>query len=100
MSALLAGTPTAATALKDLLAPVAGVTTLTQVVPLAATLAGMITSSGRGRAIRWPMAWLAVLTVLRAYLASERLALLELVLPFVLGYLLTARPGPIRLRRR
>ena len=100
VSALLAGTPTAATALKDLLAPVAGVTTLTQVVPLAATLAGMITSSGRGRAIRWPMAWLAVLTVLRAYLASERLALLELVLPFVLGYLLTARPGPIRLRRR
>lgn len=99
IEALLAGAPMAATELKNLLAPVGGVTTLTQVVPLAATLAGMLVSSGRGRVVRWPLAWLTVLTVLRAYLASERLAILELVLPFVLGYLLTARPRPVRWRR-
>jgi hypothetical protein len=87
--AVLSGVPFASFELKQLLAPVAGVTTFTQTAPLVAALAGMLIRHGHGRLVRRPFALLGALALLRSYFFSERLALLEIGLPLIVAWLLT-----------
>lgn len=89
--AVLAGVPFAAFELKQLLAPVAGVTTFTQTVPIAAGIAGLLIRRGQVRVVLAPLTVLSGLALVRGYFLSERLAILEIGLPLVLAWLLARR---------
>ena len=91
LQAVLSGAPFAAFELKELLAPVAGITTFTQTAPVAAGVAGVLIRRGRRRAVQTPLLVLGVLALGRGYFLSERLAILEIGLPLVLAWLLARR---------
>lgn len=96
--AMLRGVPGAFYELKQLTAPVAGITTLTQVAPLAGALVGVLAARGRVHAVWRSAGLLLLLAVVRAYFMSERLAIMELVLPAIVACFV-ATPVP-RSRRR
>lgn len=96
--AMLDGSPGAFYELKQLTAPVAGITTLTQVAPLAGGLMGVLAARGAFKSVRRPAAVLLGLALLRGYFMSERLAIMELVLPFIVAYFV-ATPRPLDRRR-
>lgn len=70
-------------AFKEQLAPIPGVTTLTQVGVAYAVVAALLLSVGWRRQTARRLAVVIVLAVLRAFLNTERLALLELAVPLV-----------------
>ena len=69
--------------LKVLFAPVAGVTSLTQVGIAQVVLAALVLCHGRSPAVVRRLVVVLVLGLLRSYLLTERLALLELVVPLL-----------------
>lgn len=91
LTAVIEGRPLASYDLKMLMEPVAGVTTLTQLAPIAGALAGILAVRGEAGAIRRSAAVLLVLAALRAYFLSERLAILEFVLPALVAFLVAMR---------
>jgi hypothetical protein len=76
-------------ALKDSFAPIAGVSSFTQVGIAHVVIAGLLVRSPRAgrtaadRRVRRRLALLLVLALLRAFLLSERLAILELLVPLL-----------------
>lgn len=58
-----------------------GITTLTQFGMAFMTLAALLGLGGAWRRVRWSMALVLTLGLLRAYIVSERLAVIELILP-------------------
>lgn len=85
--------------LKDMFAPVSGVTTLTQVGIAYIVVATVILLHRRQDRLRGRIALLAFLALFRAFFLSERLAILELVIP-VVGLLACAVAGSPRESRR
>ncbi|HEY1227326.1 MAG TPA: O-antigen polymerase [Ramlibacter sp.] len=81
---------------------VAGVTSLVNLSPVFFTLAGYLLFARRQRG--WPLVSLTVvlllLTVFRAYLWSERLALAEVAIPLALAVLSAWSPRPAQRVRR
>jgi predicted membrane protein len=69
--------------LKNLFAPVAGITSLTQVGIAYIVLAAVLLASGRRGLLVRRTVIILVLGVVRGYFLSERLAILELVVPLV-----------------
>ena len=79
--------------LKILFAPVAGVTSLTQIGIAYVVIAGIVLCHGRSPLVVRRLVIVLVLGLLRSYLLTERLALLELVVPLL-------AIGATRLRQR
>ena len=96
--AMLSGSPGAFYELKQLTAPVGGITTLTQVAPLAGALMGVLAARGAFRRVWRPALLMLGLAVVRGYFMSERLAIMELALPFLVGFFV-AVPRPVSRRR-
>lgn len=99
---VLRGEKGASYAMKEVyLVTVSGVTTLTQ-FGIAALLLGVWIGIAKGwRAVRIPLAVLAGLTVARALFNSERLAIIELAIPFsVLMLRLHVLESPVYTRAR
>lgn len=69
--------------LKQVFAPVAGVTSLTQLGIAYVVVAGLLLCHGRSSKLTRRLVIVLVLGLLRAYLLTERLALLELVVPLL-----------------
>lgn len=69
--------------LKTVFAPVAGVTSLTQVGIAYVVIAGVLLCHGRSTTLIWRLLIVLVLGLLRSYLLTERLALLELIVPLI-----------------
>jgi oligosaccharide repeat unit polymerase len=81
---VLRGEKGAADQMKDVyLGTISGVTTLTQLGIAAVVLGVMIGVAQGWKKVRWPMAALLGLAAIRALMNSERLAMIELVIPFV-----------------
>ncbi|MGD0964556.1 MAG: oligosaccharide repeat unit polymerase [Candidatus Acidiferrales bacterium] len=79
--------------LRDSLQTVPGITTLTQ-LGMAAVVLGCLIGSGGGWRIVWrKLAILSLLALLRAVLYSERLAFLELAIPFLVLWLAEPASG-------
>lgn len=91
LMAVIQGQPRASFDLKVLMEPVAGVTTLTQVAPIAGALAGILIARGEATVVRRSAAFVLALAALRAYFLSERLAILEFLLPALVAFLVSAR---------
>lgn len=86
--------------LKEMFAPVSGVTTLTQVGIAYIVVAVVIMLSRRQSGLRGRVAILAFLALFRAFFLSERLAIIELAVPvvaLVVCALAGSRSNPIRL---
>jgi oligosaccharide repeat unit polymerase len=79
--------------LKTLFAPVAGVTSLTQIGIAYVVISAILMCHGRSSRLVRRMLIVLALGLLRSYLLTERLALLELVVPLV-------AVGAVRLRQR
>lgn len=77
--------------LKETFAPVTGITTLTQVGIAYVVLAAVLISCGAGTRVRRRIAIVLALSVLRAFFLTERLAVLEVVVPLVLVLAVTRR---------
>lgn len=92
LQAVLRGEPLASYSLKQLMAPVAGVTTLTQVAPLVGGIVGILAARGRLSQVTRTAGLLVLLAVLRAYFLSERLAILEIAVPGIVTYLMAVGP--------
>lgn len=69
--------------LKTLFAPVAGVTSLTQVGIAYVVIAGLVLCHGRSTPVVRRLVIVVLLGLLRSYLLTERLAILELVVPLL-----------------
>jgi hypothetical protein len=69
---------------------VPGVTTLTQVGVAYAVVAALLLVHGRDRRTMWRLAVLGVLTLTRAYVFTERLALIEVAVPAMVVLVLRA----------
>lgn len=69
--------------LKTVFAPVAGVTSLTQVGIAYVVVAGLLLCHGRSTALVRRLVIVLVLGLMRSFLLTERLALLELIVPLV-----------------
>lgn len=69
--------------LKSVFAPVAGVTSLTQIGIAYVVVAGVLLCHGRSSHLVRRLTIVLVLGLLRAYLLTERLAVLELVVPLI-----------------
>ncbi len=65
-------------------APIAGITSFTQLGVAYSTLAALCWTSGRQALVARRMAVVVVLGLLRAFYLTERLALIEVVVPFIL----------------
>jgi hypothetical protein len=70
--------------LKDAFAPVTGVTTLTQMGVAYVVLAGLLLICGHRRGVVRRLAVILVLALLRSFFLTERLALLEVLVPAIL----------------
>lgn len=66
---------------------IGGVTTLTQFGSAAAVLGAVIGCNVGWRVVRWQLSSILAIAVLRALLNSERFAIIELVVPFVIATL-------------
>ncbi|HEY3740742.1 MAG TPA: oligosaccharide repeat unit polymerase, partial [Bryobacteraceae bacterium] len=93
---VLRGEKGAASQMKEVyLGTISGVTTLTQLGIVAIVLGVMIGVAQGWRKVRWPMTVLLMLAVVRALMNSERLAIIELAIPFlVLGLRLAVFESP------
>lgn len=84
---LALGTFETSDAIKATFSPVAGLTTFTQIGIAHAVIAGLLVRrhavSSADRLVRRRLIWVLVLAGLRAFLLSERLAVLELAVPLV-----------------
>jgi hypothetical protein len=69
--------------LKTVFAPVAGVTSLTQIGIADVVIAGVLLCHGRRSVLVRHLSIVLLLGLLRSYLLTERLALLELIVPLV-----------------
>ncbi|MCW2529029.1 MAG: hypothetical protein JWM76_3889 [Pseudonocardiales bacterium] len=69
--------------LKIIFAPVAGVTSLTQIGIAYVVIAGLVLCHGRSSKTLRGLVIVVILGLLRAYLLTERLAVLELVVPLI-----------------
>lgn len=78
---VLTGTEGSGTSLKELFAPVAGVTTLTQFGPAYVVIALTLRVQGPVPALARRLAVVGTLAALRGFLLNERLALLEILIP-------------------
>lgn len=82
LSAVVTRRENAIYALKDYyFQTIPGITTLTQFGMAFMTLAALLGLGGAWRRVRWAMALVLLLGLLRAYIVSERLAVIELILP-------------------
>lgn len=83
--------------LETTIGTVPGVTTLTQVGVAYAVVAALLLVHGRDRRTVYRLAVLGVLTLLRAFIFTERLALIEVAVPALVVFVLRtsqfARPG-------
>lgn len=70
--------------LKETFAPVTGITTLTQVGIAYVVLAALLISCGTGFRVRRRVGVVLALSVLRAFFLTERLAVLEVLVPLLL----------------
>lgn len=70
--------------LKQAFAPVTGITTLTQVGLAYVVLGGLLLINGHGNGVRRRLAVVVVLALLRAFFLTERLAVVEVVVPLAL----------------
>lgn len=77
--------------LKELFAPVTGVTTLTQVGIAYAVLAALLLQDRATASLRRRLGVVVLLSLARAFLLSERLALLEVAVPLVALAAVSAR---------
>lgn len=95
VAAALAGQAAAADNLKQLFAPVTGVTSLTQMGIAFAVVATVLIVSGAAprRRLLVGLGLVTSLAAARAFLASERLALIEVVLPAVAVVAMAAATG-------
>lgn len=84
---------------KTLFAPVAGVTSLTQVGIAYVVLAALLRAHRTGRHTGRRVTVVMVLGLARTFFLTERLAVLELVVPFVLVAAVAARRRPLPSRR-
>ncbi|MFC8190584.1 O-antigen polymerase [Cellulomonas sp. NPDC057328] len=89
---VLAGERGAVSNLKDVSAPVAGVTTLTQLAPVVAGISVVLSKAGR-QSRAWVLPVVVALSLGRALLYGERLALIEVVIPVLLLHALFAGAG-------
>lgn len=78
-------------AIREAGSTVPGITTMTQFGMAAVILGGSLLRTGRYRIVQVILACLILLSILRAFIWSERLAAIELLVP--LGVLALARPG-------
>lgn len=85
--------------LKSSFAPVAGVSTFTQLGPAFVILAMLELRHGPDRQLRRRIGIVVGLGALRGYLLSERLALLEVLLPLVVIAAIRAASHPVPWRR-
>lgn len=85
--------------LKTLFAPVAGVTSLTQIGIAYVVLAALLRAHGAWNHTGRRLTVVMLLGLFRAYFLTERLAVLELVVPFVLVAAVSARHRPRPSRR-
>lgn len=82
LSAVVTRRENAIYALKDYyFQTIPGITTLTQFGMAFMTLAALLGLGGAWRRVRWSMTLVLILGLLRAYIVSERLAVIELILP-------------------
>ena len=89
---VLAGTPNALSYEKSqFLAPVAGITTLTQFAPVAVVCALVLRALDRSRRVWTTLVPLLAFAMLRTIFYAERLALLEIIIPFVICALAFSR---------
>lgn len=86
--------------IKTALATVPGVTTLTQCGIAYVVLAAVLVAHGRRHHVRRRLALVLVLALLRAFLNTERLALLELIVPLFAVLAMSMRRGPRPALRR
>lgn len=77
--------------LKSAARPIAGLTTLTQLAPLCCAVGALLLRMGQGRRGFW---LLVALAAARTLLYAERLAILEVVVPIVVIYILTPGVDP------
>ena len=83
--------------IEALFAPVTGITTLTQVGVAYVVLAALLWTAGQRRSVARRLALVFVLALLRAYLFTERLAIIEVAVPFVVVLAVAAhRRGDVR----
>lgn len=68
-------------ALREVFAPVTGITTLTQVGIAYVVLGGLLLISGNGQGVRRRLTVVVLLGLARAFFLTERLALIEVVVP-------------------
>lgn len=79
--------------LKSVSAPVAGVTTLTQLAPLAVTIRLLLRRLGSDRR-RYEITLILILSAARAFLYAERLAIIEIVVPLlIISVVVPAKDG-------
>ncbi len=78
---------------------VSGITTFTQLGMAAVVLACLCASVSGWKGLRWPLAMLFTLAILRSLLNSERLAVIELAVPGVLAAAALWRPASPHWRR-
>lgn len=71
---------------------VSGITTLTQLGMAAVVLACLCASVSGWKGLRWPLGLLLVLAIIRSLLNSERLAVIEMVVPGVIAASALWRP--------
>jgi hypothetical protein len=83
---------------KTLFAPVAGITSLTQVGIAYTVIAALLRAHGTGHHTGRRLAVVFVLGLFRAYFLTERLAILELIVPWVLVAATTSRQRSRRAR--
>lgn len=82
--------------LKTAFAPIAGVTTLTQLGIAFTVVATILLFRRYSRGLAWSLAVVLVLALARAFLLTERLAILELVIPALVVAALHWRTSPKR----
>ena len=65
---------------------ISGITTMTEFSPIVATLAALIYRNTRQRMILMEMAFLVVLTIIRGAIFSQRIAFIEVLVPFGIAF--------------
>ncbi len=87
-------------ALRDRLRGISGVTTLTQVGVAAVIVGAVLDARQRSRAIRRSLLILLAIAAARSYFLAERLAIIELAVPWLVVRGAVAAGSPSRHRRR
>lgn len=90
LTAVLAREAGAISDLKSNSRPIGGLTTLTQFGPVAVALGVLLRKLGSGNRTYW---WILALSLLRVFFYAERLALIELLVPYLLMSVLLVQQG-------